>query len=83
MLFARRRSAAVYEAAPSAGSQESKAVGDWVLEADQYPRLFTGARSTVQLLLQAFVLGVVLSLVVGVGRLSERKWVRGISFAFV
>jgi polar amino acid transport system permease protein len=83
MLFARRRPAVVYEAAPSAGSQESKAVGDWVLEADQYARLFTGARSTVQLLLQAFVLGVVLSLVVGVGRLSERKWVRGISFAFV
>jgi polar amino acid transport system permease protein len=56
---------------------------DWILEPHQYIRLYNGLRATIQLLLQAFVLGVFLSLIVGVGRLSERRWVRGISFAFV
>jgi polar amino acid transport system permease protein len=58
-------------------------VEDWLLTPSQYGSLLGGARATVQLLAQAFVLGVVLSLIVGVGRLSERRWVRGISFAFV
>jgi len=58
-------------------------VGDWILEPADYARLYNGLRATIQLLAQAFVLGVFLSLVVGVGRLSDRRWVRGISFAFV
>jgi len=58
-------------------------VEDWLLTPSQYGSLMGGARATVQLLAQAFALGVVLSLIVGVGRLSERRWVRGISFAFV
>lgn len=56
---------------------------DWLLSPSQYGSLMVGARATLQLLAQAFVLGVVLSLIVGVGRLSTRRWVRGISFAFV
>lgn len=56
---------------------------EWILEPRQYAALYNGLRATLQLLGQAFVLGVFLSLVVGVGRLSERRWVRGISFAFV
>ena len=56
---------------------------DWLLSPNQYSSLMVGARATLQLLAQAFVLGVVLSLIVGVGRLSERRWVRGVSFAFV
>jgi len=58
-------------------------VGDLVLTPGQYAQLFNGAVATMQILAGAFVLGIFLSLVVGVGRLSERKWVRGISFAFV
>jgi len=58
-------------------------VGDYVLEWDHYIRLYNGLRFTLQLLGQAFLLGIALSLIVGVGRLSERRWVRGISFAFV
>jgi polar amino acid transport system permease protein len=56
---------------------------DWILEPRQYAALYNGLRSTLQLLAGAFVLGVVLSLIVGVGRLSERRWVRAISFGFV
>lgn len=58
-------------------------MGEWILDWEFYLRLYNGFRGTVQLLIQAFVLGVLLSLVVGVGRLSERRWVRGISLAFV
>jgi polar amino acid transport system permease protein len=58
-------------------------VEDWLLTPGQYGSLLNGARATLVLLGQAFVLGVVLSLIVGVGRLSERRWVRGVSFAFV
>ena len=58
-------------------------MGDYVLEWDHYIRLYNGLRFTLQLLGQAFLLGVALSLIVGVGRLSERRWVRGIAFAFV
>ncbi len=56
---------------------------DLLLTPGQYARLYNGLRATLQLLGQAFVLGIFLSLVVGVGRLSERKWVRAISFGFV
>jgi polar amino acid transport system permease protein len=58
-------------------------VGEWVLDWSHYLRLFNGLLATLQLLFQSFLLGVALSLVVGVGRLSDRKWVRGISLAFV
>jgi polar amino acid transport system permease protein len=58
-------------------------VEDLVLTPSQYARLFNGWLSTLRILGGAFALGVLLSLVVGVGRLSTRRWVRGISFAFV
>ncbi len=54
-----------------------------LLEANQYRLLRDGAWVTLQILGLAFVLGVVLSLVVGVGRLSERRWVRGIALVYV
>lgn len=56
---------------------------DLVLTPGQYGRLFNAWLATVRLLGGAFVIGILLSLVVGVGRLSDRRWVRGISFAFV
>jgi len=58
-------------------------VEDLVLTPGQYAQLWNGALATVRILAGAFALGLFLSLVVGVGRLSERKWVRGISFGFV
>lgn len=55
----------------------------WLLESHQYELLFEGAVLTVQILFYAFVLGVVLSLLFGVARLSERRWVRGAALAYV
>ena len=54
-----------------------------MLTPGQYAQLWNGTLATVQILAGAFVLGIFLSLIVGVGRLSERRWVRGISFGFV
>jgi polar amino acid transport system permease protein len=58
-------------------------VEDWLLAPAHYQRLWGGLLATLQLLGQAFVLGVVLSLVFGVGRLSKRKWVRGAALVYV
>ncbi len=55
----------------------------WLLESNQYELLREGAWITVQILFYSFVLGVVLSLFVGVARLSDREWIRGISLAYV
>lgn len=55
----------------------------WLLESSQYGLLFEGALITIQILLYSFVLGVVLSLIFGVARLSEREWVRGVAFGYV
>jgi polar amino acid transport system permease protein len=55
----------------------------WLLEPNQYELLLEGALITIQILLYSFVLGVVLSLIFGVARLSEREWVRGIAFGYV
>ena len=54
-----------------------------MLTPGQYAQLWNGTLATVQILAGAFALGIFLSLVVGVGRLSERRWVRGLSFGFV
>jgi polar amino acid transport system permease protein len=55
----------------------------WLLEPNQYPLLLDGALITIQILVYSFVLGVVLSLIFGVARLSEREWVRGAAFGYV
>lgn len=55
----------------------------WLLESHQYDLLFDGAWITLQILFFAFVLGVFLSLIVGVARLSDRQWVRGIALVYV
>ena len=56
---------------------------DWLLTSNQYDLLFEGARITLQILLYAFLLGVFLSLIFGVARLSERRWVRGGALVYV
>lgn len=56
---------------------------EWLLDLNQYARLWNGLTFTVRLLGSAFALGVVLSLLFGVARLSERRWIRGAALAYV
>ncbi len=57
---------------------------DWlILSSKQYDRVLEGVVVTVQLLGAAFVLGVLLSLLFGVARLSERRWMRGAALVYV
>jgi polar amino acid transport system permease protein len=49
----------------------------------QYERLLDGTVMTLRILAFAFALGLVLSLLVGVGRLSKRSWIRAASLVFV
>jgi len=58
-------------------------VDAWLLDANQYELLQDGTWITVQILGYSFVLGVFLSLIFGVGRLSEREWVRGAALVYV
>lgn len=55
----------------------------WLLESNQYELLADGAWLTVQILAYSFAIGVVLSLFVGVARLSDREWVRGVALVYV
>lgn len=55
----------------------------FLLESNQYDLMLEGAWVTVQILAYSFVLGVALSLVFGVARLSEREWVRGAALVYV
>ena len=55
----------------------------WLLAPHQYELLADGAWITIQILVYAFILGVLLSLAVGVARLSDRQWVRGLAFGYV
>lgn len=55
----------------------------WLLESNQYDLLRDGTWITVQILFFAFLLGLFLSLVFGVGRLSDREWVRGLALVYV
>lgn len=56
---------------------------DFILESNQYDLLWSGTRLTIQILLYSFALGVVLSLLFGVARLSQRQWVRGAALVYV
>lgn len=55
----------------------------WVLDPNQYEFMLEGTWLTLQILFYSFVLGVFLSLIFGVGRLSEREWVRGAALVYV
>jgi polar amino acid transport system permease protein len=54
-----------------------------ILDPSQYDRILEGTLVTVRILGFAFGLGIVLSLLFGVARLSERRWVRGAALVFV
>lgn len=58
-------------------------MADLLLTSSQYERLLEGLFVTLRVLGYAFVLGIVLSVLFGVGRLSERMWVRATSLAYV
>ncbi|MDX1658525.1 MAG: amino acid ABC transporter permease [Nitriliruptorales bacterium] len=58
-------------------------MGDLILTPNQYDRFLEGTWLTVQVLGYSFVLGIVLSLLFGVARLSEREWVRGAALVYV
>lgn len=56
---------------------------NWVLPLGQYRTLVKASLVTIQILVYSFALGIVLSLVVGVARLSDHRWIRGAALAFV
>ena len=58
-------------------------MSDLILTPAQYSRYWAGALVTLQILGWSFLLGVVLSLLFGVARLSERVWVRGAALIYV
>lgn len=55
----------------------------WLLEPFQYEQLAEGTWLTVQILVYSFALGIALSLIFGVARLSDREWVRGAALIYV
>ncbi len=58
-------------------------MSDLLLTPGQYQALWIGVQVTVQLLLWSFCVGVVLSLVFGLMRLSENRLLRGIALSYV
>ena len=58
-------------------------MGDLILSAKQYERIWEGVQLTLQLLGWSFLLGVALSLVFGVARLSNRRILRAIALVYV
>lgn len=56
---------------------------DLFLNANQYRNLLDGVVVTVQVLVGSFVLGTVMSLVFGVARLSQHRWVRNVALVYI
>jgi polar amino acid transport system permease protein len=56
---------------------------DLLLSANQYDRVLEGVTTTLRLLGASFVLGVALSVLFGIARLSERRWVRAVALVYV
>lgn len=55
----------------------------WLPSGNQWQLLLEASWMTVRILAFSFVLGIVLALIFGVARLSERQWVRGAALVFV
>lgn len=58
-------------------------MADWFLQSHQYELLAEGLLVTLEILGWSFVIGVLLSVVVGVARLSPRRWLRGLALIYV
>jgi polar amino acid transport system permease protein len=53
------------------------------LNANQYRNLLDGVLVTVQVLVGSFLLGTVMSLVFGVARLSQHRWIRNVALVYI
>lgn len=56
---------------------------EFLLTPNQYGNLLEGTWVTVQVIIGAFVLGTVMSLIMGVARLSHRRWLRGWALVYI
>jgi len=56
---------------------------DLILNPNQYRNLLQGTWVTIQVIAGSFALGTVMSLVVGVARLSSLRWVRGAALVYI
>jgi polar amino acid transport system permease protein len=56
---------------------------DLILNSNQYKNLMEGTLVTLQVIAGSFVLGTVMSLVMGVARLSSRSWIRGAALIYI
>ncbi len=54
-----------------------------LLSPRQYENLLAGAWVTVQVILGSFALGTVMALIMGVARLSHRRWLRGWALVYI
>jgi polar amino acid transport system permease protein len=55
----------------------------WPLFVDSLSQLIAGARTTVEIVLAALVLALVLGVLIGLLRVSERAWVRRVTAAYI
>lgn len=58
-------------------------MAEWLLSPGHYQRLLDGLWITLEVLLWSFVLGVILSLIFGVARLSPHRWIRGVALIYI
>lgn len=56
---------------------------DLLLSSRQYQNLLEGTWVTIQVILGSFALGSVMSLIMGVARLSTRRWIRGSALVYI
>lgn len=56
---------------------------DLLLNPNQYRNLLSGTWVTVQVIVGSFALGTVMALIMGVARLSTRKWIRGSALVYI
>lgn len=56
---------------------------EFFLTPNQYQNLLEGTWVTVQVILGSFALGTLMSLIMGVARLSDRRWVRGWALVYI
>lgn len=56
---------------------------EFLLTPNQYGNLLEGTWVTVQVIIGAFLLGTVMSLIMGVARLSHRRWLRGWALVYI
>lgn len=54
-----------------------------ILTPNQYQNLLEGTWVTVQVILGSFALGTVMSLIMGVARLSDKRWIRGWALVYI